>query len=35
MELVRFGAGDLPSLVEELEDAKTLVGVLLYLRARR
>ena len=35
VELVRFGAGELPSLLDELEDAKTLVGVLLYLRARR
>ena len=35
VELVRFGAGELPSLLDELEDAKTLVGVLLYLRTRR
>ena len=35
VELVRFGADELPSLLDELEDAKTLVGVLLYLRARR
>jgi ADP-ribose pyrophosphatase len=35
VELVRLGPGELPSLLDELEDAKTLVGVLLYLRERR
>jgi ADP-ribose pyrophosphatase len=34
VELVRIGSGELPSLLDELEDAKTLVGVLLYLRGR-
>ena len=35
VELVRFRVDELPSLLDELEDAKTLVGVLLYLRTRR
>jgi ADP-ribose pyrophosphatase len=34
VELVRFGAAELPSLLDGLEDAKTLAGVLLYLRER-
>lgn len=34
IELVRIPVGDLPSRLDELEDGKTLVGVLLYLRRR-
>jgi ADP-ribose pyrophosphatase len=34
IELVRIPVADLPSRLEELEDAKTLVGTLLYLRRR-
>jgi ADP-ribose pyrophosphatase len=34
IELVRIPVVDLPSRLEELEDAKTLVGTLLYLRRR-
>ena len=34
LELVRFPVPDLPSRLHELEDGKTLVGVLLYLRHR-
>src|SRR6476661_5943477 len=32
IELVRVGVGELESLLPEIEDAKTLVGLLLYLR---
>jgi ADP-ribose pyrophosphatase len=32
LEVVRVPAGDLPALLPELEDAKTLVGLLTYLR---
>jgi ADP-ribose pyrophosphatase len=35
IELVRIPVVDLPSRLDELEDAKTLVGLLLYLRRRR
>lgn len=34
LELVRIPVADLPSRLHELEDGKTLVGVLLYLRRR-
>lgn len=34
IELVRVGVGELESLLPEIEDAKTLVGLLLYLRER-
>jgi len=34
IELVRIPVGDLPGHLGELEDAKTLVGVLLLLRSR-
>lgn len=34
LELVRFSLSDLPGLLEELEDAKTLAGLLLLLRLR-
>jgi ADP-ribose pyrophosphatase len=34
IEVVRIEVDDLPSRVAELEDGKTLVGVLLYLRRR-
>ncbi|MDQ2982711.1 MAG: NUDIX hydrolase [Actinomycetota bacterium] len=34
IELVRVPAGDLAGLLEEIEDAKTLAGLLLYLRGR-
>ena len=34
IELVRIPVSDLASRVDELEDGKTLVGVLLYLRRR-
>ena len=34
IELVRVAVGDLESLLPEIEDAKTLVGLLLYLRER-
>jgi hypothetical protein len=34
IELVRIPVAELPSRLEELEDAKTLVGTLLYLRRR-
>jgi ADP-ribose pyrophosphatase len=33
IELVRIPVGELESLVPELEDAKTIAGVLLYLRS--
>ena len=32
LEVVRVPAGDLPGLLAEVEDAKTLAGLLLYLR---
>jgi ADP-ribose pyrophosphatase len=32
LELVRVPASELPGLLDEVEDAKTLVGLLLYLR---
>jgi ADP-ribose pyrophosphatase len=32
IELVRVAIGDIPSLLEEIEDAKTLAGLLLLLR---
>jgi ADP-ribose pyrophosphatase len=35
IELVRVPAGRLPALLPEIEDAKTLVGLLLYLREYR
>jgi ADP-ribose pyrophosphatase len=34
VELVRVPRRDLPGLVDEIEDAKTLAGLLLYLRER-
>jgi ADP-ribose pyrophosphatase len=34
IELVRIPVAELPSRLDELEDAKTLVGALLYLRRR-
>jgi hypothetical protein len=34
VELVRLTASELESALDELEDAKTLVGLLLYLRDR-
>jgi ADP-ribose pyrophosphatase len=34
LELVRIPVADLPARLHELEDGKTLVGVLLYLRRR-
>jgi ADP-ribose pyrophosphatase len=34
IELVRIPVSDLPARLDELEDGKTLVGVLLYLRRR-
>ncbi|MDP9309238.1 MAG: NUDIX hydrolase [Actinomycetota bacterium] len=34
IELVRVAADDLESVLPEIEDAKTLVGLLLYLRER-
>jgi ADP-ribose pyrophosphatase len=34
IELVRIPVAELPSRLEELEDGKTLVGALLYLRGR-
>ena len=34
IELVRIRVAEIPSLLPELEDAKTLAGLLLYLRAR-
>jgi ADP-ribose pyrophosphatase len=34
LELVRVPVGDLPDLLDEIEDAKTLAGLLLYLRMR-
>jgi ADP-ribose pyrophosphatase len=34
IELVRIPVAELPSRVDELEDAKTLAGILLYLRRR-
>jgi len=34
IELVRVAVGELDSLLPEIEDAKTLVGLLLYLRER-
>lgn len=34
IELVRVAVGELGSLLPEIEDAKTLVGLLLYLRER-
>jgi ADP-ribose pyrophosphatase len=34
IELVRVDVGELESLLPEIEDAKTLVGLLLYLRER-
>jgi ADP-ribose pyrophosphatase len=34
IELVRVPVADIPSLVDEIEDAKTLVGLLLLLRRR-
>ncbi len=34
LELARVPASELPALVGELEDAKSLVGVLLYLQGR-
>jgi ADP-ribose pyrophosphatase len=35
IELVRIAVAELPSHLDELEDAKTLAGLLLYLRRRR
>jgi ADP-ribose pyrophosphatase len=35
IELVRIPVAELPSRLDELEDAKTLAGLLLYLRRRR
>ena len=35
LELVRWSVDDLESKLSELEDAKTITGVLLYLRHRR
>ncbi|HEX7083544.1 MAG TPA: NUDIX hydrolase [Gaiellaceae bacterium] len=35
LELVRVPVADLPDLLPEIEDAKTLAGLLLYLRTRR
>jgi ADP-ribose pyrophosphatase len=32
LELVRWNVGDIPSQLGEIEDAKTLAGLLLYLR---
>ena len=32
LELVRVPVADLPGLLPEIEDAKTLAGLLLYLR---
>jgi len=34
VEIVRVPQRDLPGLVDEIEDAKTLAGLLLYLRER-
>ncbi len=34
MELVRLSPAELEGALDELEDAKTLVGLLLYLRER-
>ena len=34
IELVRIAVADLPVRIDELEDAKTLAGLLLYLRSR-
>ena len=34
IELVRIPVQDVPSRVDEIEDAKTLVGLLLLMRAR-
>ena len=34
IEIVRVPVAELPSLVAEIEDAKTLAGLLLYLRGR-
>jgi len=34
IEIVRVAVGELGSLLSEIEDAKTLVGLLLYLRER-
>jgi ADP-ribose pyrophosphatase len=34
VEVVRWPVGDIPSRLGELEDAKTLAGLLLYLRLR-
>jgi ADP-ribose pyrophosphatase len=34
VELIRFGAAEVRALLPELEDAKTLAGVLLYLLER-
>jgi ADP-ribose diphosphatase len=34
IELVRIAVAELPSRLDELEDAKTLAGLLLYLRRR-
>jgi 8-oxo-dGTP pyrophosphatase MutT (NUDIX family) len=34
IEIVRVPVGELPSLIGEIEDAKTLAGLLLYLRER-
>jgi ADP-ribose pyrophosphatase len=35
LELVRVPVAELPGLLPEVEDAKTLAGLLLYLRTRR
>jgi ADP-ribose pyrophosphatase len=35
IELVRIAVAELPSRLGEIEDGKTLVGLLLYLRGRR
>jgi ADP-ribose pyrophosphatase len=35
IELVWIPVADLPSRLDEIEDAKTLAGLLLYLRRRR
>jgi hypothetical protein len=34
VELVRWPVGEIPSRLGEVEDAKTLAGLLLYLRLR-
>jgi hypothetical protein len=35
LEVIRWNVGELESRLGELEDAKTLAGVLLYLHERR